>query len=132
LTLEEKLKNLPIAPGVYLHKDAGGKIIYVGKAKNLRNRVRSYFQSGRGHDRKTRELVKRITDLEFIVTDTEVEAQAAQAALQRAAQGRQAVPAPQAHHLRALPARDDHAAHPARRLALLRPLPARRARAPHY
>jgi len=74
LTLEEKLKNLPTSPGVYLHKDEGGKIIYVGKAKNLRNRVRSYFQSGRGHDRKTRELVKRITDLEFIVTDTEVEA----------------------------------------------------------
>ncbi|MFL6336218.1 MAG: excinuclease ABC subunit UvrC [Pyrinomonadaceae bacterium] len=74
LTLEEKLKNLPTAPGVYLHKDAGGKIIYVGKAKNLRNRVRSYFQSGRGHDLKTRELVKRIRDLEFIVTDTEVEA----------------------------------------------------------
>ncbi|MCA1632712.1 MAG: excinuclease ABC subunit UvrC [Acidobacteria bacterium] len=74
MTLEEKLKNLPLAPGVYLHKDEGGKIIYVGKAKNLRNRVRSYFQSGRGHDRKTRELVKRISDLEFIVTDTEVEA----------------------------------------------------------
>jgi excinuclease ABC subunit C len=74
LTLEEKLKNLPTSPGVYLHKDGGGKIIYVGKAKNLRNRVRSYFQSGRGHDRKTRELVKRIIDLEFIVTDTEVEA----------------------------------------------------------
>ncbi|MDT5294181.1 MAG: excinuclease subunit [Acidobacteriota bacterium] len=74
MTLEEKLKNLPTSPGVYLHKDEGGKIIYVGKAKNLRNRVRSYFQSGRGHDRKTRELVKRIRDLEFIVTDTEVEA----------------------------------------------------------
>lgn len=74
LTLEEKLKNLPTSPGVYLHKDGGGKIIYVGKAKNLRNRVRSYFQSGRGHDLKTRELVKRIRDLEFIVTDTEVEA----------------------------------------------------------
>jgi excinuclease ABC subunit C len=74
LTLEEKLKNLPTSPGVYLHKDEGGRIIYVGKAKNLRNRVRSYFQSGRGHDRKTRELVKRIFDLEFIVTDTEVEA----------------------------------------------------------
>ncbi|MGB8508700.1 MAG: excinuclease ABC subunit UvrC, partial [Pyrinomonadaceae bacterium] len=59
---------------VYLHKDEAGKIIYVGKAKNLRNRVRSYFQSGRGHDRKTRELVRRIRDLEFIVTDTEVEA----------------------------------------------------------
>lgn len=74
LTLEEKLKNLPTSPGVYLHKDEGGKIIYVGKAKNLRNRVRSYFQSGRGHDLKTRELVRRIRDLEFIVTDTEVEA----------------------------------------------------------
>jgi excinuclease ABC subunit C len=74
LTLEEKLKNLPTSPGVYLHKDDAGKIIYVGKAKNLRNRVRSYFQSGRGHDPKTRELVKRIRDLEFIVTDTEVEA----------------------------------------------------------
>ncbi|HEX8653252.1 MAG TPA: excinuclease ABC subunit UvrC [Pyrinomonadaceae bacterium] len=74
MTLEEKLQNLPISPGVYLHKDEAGKIIYVGKAKNLRNRVRSYFQSGRGHDRKTRELVRRICDLEFIVTDNEVEA----------------------------------------------------------
>jgi excinuclease ABC subunit C len=74
VNLEEKLRNLPISPGVYLHKDEAGKIIYVGKAKNLRNRVRSYFQSGRGHDRKTRELVRRIRDLEFIVTDTEVEA----------------------------------------------------------
>ncbi|HEY0385592.1 MAG TPA: excinuclease ABC subunit UvrC [Pyrinomonadaceae bacterium] len=74
VSLDEKLKNLPLAPGVYLHKDEAGKIIYVGKAKNLRNRVRSYFQSGRGHDRKTRELVRRIRDLEFIVTDTEVEA----------------------------------------------------------
>jgi excinuclease ABC subunit C len=74
LTLEEKLENLPISPGVYLHKDEAGKIIYVGKAKNLRNRVRSYFQSGRGHDRKTRELVRRIRDLEFIITDNEVEA----------------------------------------------------------
>ncbi|HEX8476154.1 MAG TPA: excinuclease ABC subunit UvrC [Pyrinomonadaceae bacterium] len=72
--LEEKLKNLPTSPGVYLHKDGAGRIIYVGKAKNLRNRVRSYFQSGRGHDRKTRELVRRIVDLEFIITDNEVEA----------------------------------------------------------
>jgi len=72
--LEEKLKNLPASPGVYLHKDEAGKIIYVGKAKNLRSRVRSYFQSGRGHDHKTQLLVKRIVDLEFIVTDNEVEA----------------------------------------------------------
>jgi excinuclease ABC subunit C len=74
MTLDEKLKNLPTAPGVYLHKNADGKIIYVGKAKNLKNRVRSYFQSGRGHDAKTRELVKRIADFEFIVVDNEVEA----------------------------------------------------------
>lgn len=74
VTLEEKLRNLPVSPGVYIHKDEAGKIIYIGKAKNLRNRVRSYFQMGRGHDRKTRELVRRIVDLEFIVTDTEVEA----------------------------------------------------------
>src|SRR3954466_13828572 len=74
MSLEDKLKNLPVSPGVYLHKDEAGKIIYVGKAKNLRNRVRSYFQSGRGHDRKTRELVRRIRDLEFIITDNEVEA----------------------------------------------------------
>lgn len=74
MTLEEKLKNLPTSPGVYLHKNADGKIIYVGKAKNLKNRVRSYFQNSRNHDRKTRELVKRIVDLEFIVVDNEVEA----------------------------------------------------------
>ncbi|HEX8249695.1 MAG TPA: excinuclease ABC subunit UvrC [Pyrinomonadaceae bacterium] len=74
MSLEEKLKNLPVAAGVYLHKNADGKIIYVGKAKNLRNRVRQYFQSSRNQDRKTRELVKRITDFEFIVVDNEVEA----------------------------------------------------------
>ena len=74
MTLEEKLKNLPTDAGVYLHKNADGKIIYVGKAKNLRNRVRSYFQNSRNHDAKTRELVRRIADLEFIVVDNEVEA----------------------------------------------------------
>ncbi len=74
MTLEEKLKTLPSSPGVYIHKNDAGKIIYIGKAKNLKNRVRSYFQSNRGHDRKTRELVKRITDFEYIVVDNEVEA----------------------------------------------------------
>ena len=74
MTLEEKLKNLPTSPGVYIHKNSDGKIIYVGKAKNLKNRVRSYFQNSKNHDRKTRELVKRIADLEFIVVDNEVEA----------------------------------------------------------
>ena len=72
--LEEKLKNLPTDAGVYLHKDAKGKIIYIGKAKNLRNRVRSYFQSSRNHDAKTRKLVSLIEDFEIIVVDNEVEA----------------------------------------------------------
>jgi excinuclease ABC subunit C len=78
VTLDEKLKEIPRSPGVYLHKDAAGKIIYIGKAKNLRNRVRSYFQAGRSGDFsygiKTGELVKQIADVEIIVTDNEVEA----------------------------------------------------------
>ncbi len=72
--LTEKLSHLPDKPGVYLMKDAGGKIIYVGKAVNLKNRVRSYFQSSRGHSPKTLALVARIADLEFIVTASEIEA----------------------------------------------------------
>ncbi|MCX6139719.1 MAG: excinuclease ABC subunit UvrC [Candidatus Kapabacteria bacterium] len=72
--LEKKIAGLPTKPGVYLHKDADGKIIYVGKAKSLRNRVKSYFQVGRPVDAKTKALVQKIADLEVIVTDTEVEA----------------------------------------------------------
>ncbi len=78
MTLDEKLKEIPRSPGVYLHKDMAGKILYIGKAKNLRNRVRSYFQAGRtgefSYGIKTGELVKQIADVEFIVTDNEVEA----------------------------------------------------------
>ncbi len=74
MTIAEKLKTLPIAAGIYLHKNAAGKIIYVGKAKNLRNRVRQYFQSSRNQDIKTRQLVRHIADFEFIVVDNEVEA----------------------------------------------------------
>lgn len=73
VTLDEKLKEIPRSAGVYLYKDAGGKIIYIGKAKNLRSRVRSYFQA-RPFDRKTDALVGNIADVEFIVTDNEVEA----------------------------------------------------------
>lgn len=71
--LADKLKHLPTSPGVYQHKDAEGKVIYVGKAKNLRSRVRSYFQEGRPREAKTEALVKKIVDVEVIVTDTEVE-----------------------------------------------------------
>ncbi len=74
MTLAEKLKSLPTSAGIYIHKNAAGKIIYVGKAKNLRNRVRSYFHSSRNHDPKTRQLVRNIADFEFIVVDNEVEA----------------------------------------------------------
>lgn len=72
--LTEKLSHLPDKPGVYLMKDASGRIIYVGKAVNLKNRVRSYFQTSRGHSPKTVALVARIADLEFIVTASEIEA----------------------------------------------------------
>ncbi|MDD5189608.1 MAG: excinuclease ABC subunit UvrC, partial [Dehalococcoidales bacterium] len=67
----EQLKNLPSSPGVYLMKDAGGKILYVGKATELRSRVRSYFQSPAGLTPKTVALVAEIHDLEFYVTTSE-------------------------------------------------------------
>jgi excinuclease ABC subunit C len=73
-TLESKLKHLPTRPGVYLMKDAAGEILYVGKAKSLRSRVRSYFASGAQHGIKTHELVRRVVDLDTIVVDTEAEA----------------------------------------------------------
>jgi excinuclease ABC subunit C len=73
-TLEEKLKSLPTSPGCYLYKDAAGEIIYVGKAVNLRNRVRSYFQKSAQHTAKTRKLVSRIADVDIVVVDSELEA----------------------------------------------------------
>ncbi|MDX9870905.1 MAG: excinuclease ABC subunit UvrC [Clostridia bacterium] len=72
--LEEKLKSLPDKPGVYLMKDAEGKIIYVGKAISLKSRVRSYFSSQHAGMPRTQALVRRISDLEYILTDGEIEA----------------------------------------------------------
>ncbi len=72
--IKEILKNLPTKPGVYLHKNAQDKVIYVGKAVNLRNRVRSYFHKSAQHSGKTRHLVKEIADIEFIVAESELEA----------------------------------------------------------
>jgi excinuclease ABC subunit C len=69
-----RLSALAAAPGVYLMKDDAGSVLYVGKAAQLRNRVRSYFQSPRGLDPKTRELVRHIADFEVIRTDTATEA----------------------------------------------------------
>ena len=72
--LIEKLSHLPEKPGVYLMKDDQGRIIYVGKAVLLTNRVRSYFQSSRNHSPKVLAMVARIVDLEYIVTGSEIEA----------------------------------------------------------
>jgi excinuclease ABC subunit C len=72
--LETKLGQLPLAPGVYLYKDAKGDVIYVGKAKRLRLRVRSYFQEKADHPPKTQVMVSKIADLDVIATDTEAEA----------------------------------------------------------
>ena len=70
--IKSKLELLPTSPGCYIHKDKNGMIIYVGKAKNLRNRVRSYFRGS--HDTKTEALVSEIVDFEFIVTESNIEA----------------------------------------------------------
>jgi excinuclease ABC subunit C len=72
--LRQKLRHLPARPGVYLFKDDGGAVLYVGKAKSLRARVRSYFSSSLSESLKTRELVRRIHDLDMIVVDSEAEA----------------------------------------------------------
>ena len=74
VALPEKLENLPAAPGVYQHKDAAGKVLYVGKAKNLRNRVRQYFQKSRSLGPRIEQMLTKATDLDVIVTDSEVEA----------------------------------------------------------
>ena len=71
-TIEEKLKVLPLKPGCYLMKDKNGQVIYVGKSKALRNRVRSYFIGA--HDEKTQRLVMDIVDFEYIVTSSEIDA----------------------------------------------------------
>jgi excinuclease ABC subunit C len=72
--LAEKLETLPVRPGVYLFKDAEGHVLYVGKARVLRDRVRSYFQAGRPVDPQRGDMVAQIADLDLVVTDTEMEA----------------------------------------------------------
>lgn len=71
---EYHLKNLPDKPGVYLMKNSLGEVIYVGKAKILKNRVKSYFQNSKNHSEKVKVLVKNIAEFEYIVTDSEMEA----------------------------------------------------------
>src|SRR5436853_3064113 len=74
MALLEKIRTLPAAAGVYLYKNAEGQVIYVGKAKNLRNRVSSYFHAGRTEDAKTGTLVREAVDVDYIVLDNNKEA----------------------------------------------------------
>lgn len=74
IELNDKIASLPNLPGVYIYKNKNGKIIYIGKAINLRNRVRSYFRSNSSVDAKTKALTNNIADIEYIVTDSEAEA----------------------------------------------------------
>ncbi|MDR3225403.1 MAG: GIY-YIG nuclease family protein, partial [Clostridiales Family XIII bacterium] len=71
--IEENLKQLPALPGVYIHKNADGEVLYVGKASSLKNRVRQYFRPS-GQDAKTAALASHIAAFEYIVTKTEAEA----------------------------------------------------------
>ena len=74
MELREKVGQLPLSPGVYLYKDAGGRVIYVGKAKSLRNRVRSYFSDDKLADVKTGTLISEARDIDYILVDNEKEA----------------------------------------------------------
>ncbi len=74
MDLREKVAQIPFAPGVYLYKDAGGRVIYVGKAKILRNRVRSYFSEDKLADIKTGTLISEARDIDYILVDNEKEA----------------------------------------------------------
>jgi excinuclease ABC subunit C len=74
MNLKSKLENLPARPGVYLMKDNSGRIIYVGKAKSLRNRVRAYFHDRPPYHPKTSALISKISDFDILATDSEMEA----------------------------------------------------------
>ena len=71
---ELKLRNLPTSPGVYLFRDADGRILYIGKAKNIRNRVRTYFHSSAAHPPRIERMVRQVEDFDLMLTDSEVEA----------------------------------------------------------
>src|SRR3954463_2646484 len=70
----EKVKQFPPSPGVYLMKDEQGRVIYIGKAKNLRNRASHYFTKAATEDARTSDLVKVIADIDFLLAETEVDA----------------------------------------------------------
>ena len=72
--LKQKANNLPLEPGVYIMKDKSGKIIYIGKAKALKNRVTQYFGLGNQHTEKVRRMVENVDDFEYIICKSEFEA----------------------------------------------------------
>ncbi|SHI69047.1 UvrB/UvrC motif-containing protein [Lutispora thermophila] len=74
MDIKEKVKNLTTSPGVYLMRDSLGNVIYIGKAKNLKNRVQTYFQNSANHSSKIEKLIKNLKDFDYIITDTELEA----------------------------------------------------------
>ena len=95
--LREKANDLPLAPGVYLMMDKTGRVIYVGKAKKLKNRVSQYFQDSASHTAKTRNMVSQVDRFDTIFVTSgpgagELPYQAAHAPLQHPAEGRQGVP----------------------------------------
>lgn len=69
----EKVRSFPTTPGVYLMKDAAGRVIYVGKAKNLRARAGSYFLKAAAEDRRTADLVREIRDIDYLEAESEVD-----------------------------------------------------------
>lgn len=74
MDIKEKINTFPKSPGIYLMKDKDGKVIYVGKSKKLKERIKSYFVNSKNHSRKTQRLIKGIYDIEIITTDTELDA----------------------------------------------------------
>ena len=126
----EKVKQFPTAPGVYLMKDAQGRVIYVGKAKNLRNRAGHYFTKAAAEDHRTADLVKLIADIDFLPADSEVDALLLEARLVKDIQPRfnvelkddKIVSLSANPHARGFPARRVHAHAAAARRQALRPV----------
>ena len=94
MSLRDKLRDLPTDSGVYIYMDGDGKVLYVGKAKNLRNRVRQYFFVSSNKTEKVMAMLTHIADMRYIITKSETDALALEkifAALQHNVEGRQAV-----------------------------------------
>jgi len=112
----EKVRGFPTAPGIYLMKDAQGRVIYVGKAKSLRSRASSYFHKTAADDRRICDWIGEVADVDYLVADSEVDALLMEARLikdiqpaQPGPQGRQVVPLPPDYHGRGFPPGQLHA-----------------------